>query len=181
MTNNSKNMTDIHQGLAEEISPAAEAWNIFKNNKLALWGMAIFIVFFITAVTGFIVTAGDDPILGAVGNPDIAEDIDRRTRRVSGEPLRRRAVLTDDFAGDRIHPRDRTRTRIRRDNKGQRLRNVVDLQLVARRRAVIQVQQQSLIEICVRCVGEALGQGRAGHQAEQAEHRFGVHDEFSFR
>jgi peptide/nickel transport system permease protein len=60
---NDQDIKELNQGLAEEVSPAAEAWRIFRKNKLALWGMVIFIIFFITAVTGFIATTGDNPIL----------------------------------------------------------------------------------------------------------------------
>jgi peptide/nickel transport system permease protein len=49
--------------LAEEVSRFTEAWRIFRKNRLALWGLVIFIIFFITAVTGFILTSGDDPVL----------------------------------------------------------------------------------------------------------------------
>ncbi|MBL7031750.1 MAG: ABC transporter permease [Nitrospira sp.] len=49
--------------MAEEVSRFTEAWRIFKKNRLALWGLVIFIVFFIVAVSGLVLTMGDNPIL----------------------------------------------------------------------------------------------------------------------
>ena len=63
MIQNNKDKTDLHQGLAEEVSRFTEAWRIFRKNRLALWGMIIFIVFFIVAVSGLVLTTGDNPVL----------------------------------------------------------------------------------------------------------------------
>jgi peptide/nickel transport system permease protein len=62
MTEN-QNTKDLHLGMAEEVSRFTEAWRIFKKNRLALWGLVIFIVFFVVAVSGLVLTMGDNPIL----------------------------------------------------------------------------------------------------------------------
>jgi peptide/nickel transport system permease protein len=63
MTNNSQDIRELNQGLAEEVSRFTEAWRIFKKNRMALWGLIIFILFFIVAVSGLILTTGDNPVL----------------------------------------------------------------------------------------------------------------------
>jgi peptide/nickel transport system permease protein len=63
MLNNDQEIKELHQGMAEEVSRFTEAWRIFKKNRLALWGLIIFIVFFIVAVSGRLLTYGDNPIL----------------------------------------------------------------------------------------------------------------------
>jgi peptide/nickel transport system permease protein len=63
MTANENNIKELHHGLAEEVSRFTEAWRIFKKNKLALWGLIIFTVFFIVAVSGLVLTTGDNPVL----------------------------------------------------------------------------------------------------------------------
>ena len=63
MIKNNQDINDIHQGLAEEVSRFTEAWRIFTKNRMALWGLVIFIIFFIVAVSGLILTTGDDPVL----------------------------------------------------------------------------------------------------------------------
>ncbi len=60
---NEQELTDLHQGLGKQVSPLIEAWRIFKKNRLALWGMIIFIIFFIVAVSGLALTSGDNPVL----------------------------------------------------------------------------------------------------------------------
>jgi peptide/nickel transport system permease protein len=54
---------DLHLGMAEEVSRFTEAWRIFKKNRLALWGLIIFIAFFVVAVSGLVLTVGDNPVL----------------------------------------------------------------------------------------------------------------------
>jgi peptide/nickel transport system permease protein len=54
---------DIYLGMTEEVSRFTEAWRIFKKNRLALWGLIIFVAFFIVAVSGLLLTMGDDPVL----------------------------------------------------------------------------------------------------------------------
>ena len=39
-----------------------ESWRLFKKNKLAFVGLAIFILFFFTALTGLILTSGTKPV-----------------------------------------------------------------------------------------------------------------------
>jgi len=63
MIMNENNITELHHGLAGEVSRFAEAWRIFRKNKLALWGLIIFTVFFIVAVSGLFLTTGDSPVL----------------------------------------------------------------------------------------------------------------------
>ncbi len=63
MTANEQEIKELHQGLAEEVSRFTEAWRIFRKNRLALWGMVIFIIFFIVAVSGLVLTTGDNPVL----------------------------------------------------------------------------------------------------------------------
>jgi peptide/nickel transport system permease protein len=62
MTEN-QNTKDLHLGMAEEVSRFTEAWRIFKKNRLALWGLLIFIVFFVIAVSGLVLTMGENPVL----------------------------------------------------------------------------------------------------------------------
>ncbi len=63
MTNNDQEITDLHQGMTEEVSRFTEAWRIFKKNRIALWGFIIFMIFFVVAVCGLILTIGDSPVL----------------------------------------------------------------------------------------------------------------------
>jgi len=60
---NDKDIKELSLGLAEEVSPFAEAWRIFKKNRMALAGLIIFIIFFLVAVVGFALTNGDNPVL----------------------------------------------------------------------------------------------------------------------
>ncbi len=63
MMQNDQEIKEISHGLKREVSPFAAAWRIFKKNRPALWGLIIFIIFFIVAVSGFILTYGDNPVL----------------------------------------------------------------------------------------------------------------------
>ncbi len=54
---------ELHLGMADEVSRFTEAWRIFRKNRPALWGMIIFIIFFIVAVVGLVLTYGNDPVL----------------------------------------------------------------------------------------------------------------------
>ena len=63
MTNNTHDIKALSLGLAEEVSQFTEAWRIFKKNRMALAGLIIFIIFFMVAVVGYVVTNGDDPVL----------------------------------------------------------------------------------------------------------------------
>jgi ABC-type dipeptide/oligopeptide/nickel transport system permease subunit len=63
MAVNDQEINELNQGLAEEVSRFTEAWRIFKKNSMALWGLIIFVIFFIVAVSGLILTTGDNPVL----------------------------------------------------------------------------------------------------------------------
>jgi len=58
-----KETAQLQQGLANEVSPFQESWRIFKKNRMALWGLFIFLLFFLVAVSGLILTTGDNPVL----------------------------------------------------------------------------------------------------------------------
>ncbi|UCD34465.1 MAG: ABC transporter permease [Nitrospiraceae bacterium] len=58
-----QDVNKLSQGLAVEVSRFSEAWRIFRKNRLALWGMVIFILFFVVALSGLVLTYGDDPVL----------------------------------------------------------------------------------------------------------------------
>jgi peptide/nickel transport system permease protein len=60
---NSQEIKDLHQGMTQEVSRFTEAWRIFRKNRLALWGLFIFVLFFIVAGCGLILTMGDNPVL----------------------------------------------------------------------------------------------------------------------
>jgi peptide/nickel transport system permease protein len=40
-----------------------EFWSLFKKNRLAVLGLVIFLLFFVTAVAGLLLTSGTDPVL----------------------------------------------------------------------------------------------------------------------
>jgi peptide/nickel transport system permease protein len=63
MAVNDQELRELHQGLAEEVSRFTEAWRIFKKNRMALWGLIIFILFFVIAVSGLFLTTGENPVL----------------------------------------------------------------------------------------------------------------------
>ena len=63
MNQDNSEKKDFHHGLAEEVSLFTGAWRIFRKNRLALWGLIIFMIFFIVAVCGLILTTGDSPVL----------------------------------------------------------------------------------------------------------------------
>jgi peptide/nickel transport system permease protein len=63
MKTDNQNIQELHLGLGEEVSRFTEAWRIFRKNRLALWGLVIFILFFIVAVSGLLLTTGDNPVL----------------------------------------------------------------------------------------------------------------------
>ena len=47
--------------LAPKRTRAQEFWRLLKKNRLALAGLAIFLVFFLIAVSGLVLTSGTDP------------------------------------------------------------------------------------------------------------------------
>lgn len=48
---------------AERSSPVAELWKMLKRNRLAFFGLFIFILFFMLALTGLVLTSGSKPLL----------------------------------------------------------------------------------------------------------------------
>jgi len=61
--NEIRNTTELRHGLAEEVSRFMQTWRIFRKNRLAIWGMIIFILFFLVAIAGLVLTTGDRPVL----------------------------------------------------------------------------------------------------------------------
>jgi len=66
-------MSDVHYPIQNSRdaleSPAApkrsrmqELWQLFKQNRLAILGLIIFVLFFITALSGVILTSGQEPV-----------------------------------------------------------------------------------------------------------------------
>ena len=93
--------------MGKEVSRFTEAWRTFRKNKLALWGLAIFIIFFIVALSGLVMTTGDNPLLDPAKvrlsekllkpfTPVDAEMIKPEDRPLSGRYL----LGTDDLGRD---------------------------------------------------------------------------------
>ncbi|MGD8472109.1 MAG: ABC transporter permease [Desulfobacteraceae bacterium] len=53
----------LDEPLAPKRTRFEEFWRLFKKNRLAIAGMVFFILFFAVAITGLILTSGNDPIL----------------------------------------------------------------------------------------------------------------------
>jgi peptide/nickel transport system permease protein len=53
----------LDEPLAPKRTRFEEFWLLFKKNRLAIAGMVFFILFFFVAITGLILTSGNDPIL----------------------------------------------------------------------------------------------------------------------
>ncbi|MGD2125803.1 MAG: ABC transporter permease [Desulfobacteraceae bacterium] len=53
----------IEEPLAPRRSRLEEFWRLLKKNRLAFAGLAIFLLFFCTAVTGLVLTSGTKPVL----------------------------------------------------------------------------------------------------------------------
>jgi peptide/nickel transport system permease protein len=53
----------LDEPLAPKRTRFEEFWRLFKKNRLAIGGMVFFILFFFVAITGLILTSGNDPIL----------------------------------------------------------------------------------------------------------------------
>jgi len=64
MINKSQSPQDlpVEAPLAPKRSRFQESWKLLKKNKLAFTGLAIFILFFLTALTGLILTSGTNPV-----------------------------------------------------------------------------------------------------------------------
>ena len=59
-------MTDTQQPLESPLAPKQkrleELWQLFRQNRLAIMGLVIFLFFLITALIGVILTSGQDPV-----------------------------------------------------------------------------------------------------------------------
>ena len=55
--------SDLEQPLAPRRTRWEEFWLLFKKNRLAIWGMSIFFLFFCIASAGLILTSGTNPVL----------------------------------------------------------------------------------------------------------------------
>ena len=59
MTNNQQ---ILESPLAPKQTRLQELWQLFKQNRLAILGLIIFVLFFLTAVIGVILTSGQEPV-----------------------------------------------------------------------------------------------------------------------
>lgn len=59
-------MTNSQETLEGSLAPRQtrlqEFWRLFRQNRLAILGLVFFVLFFITALTGLILTSGHDPV-----------------------------------------------------------------------------------------------------------------------
>ena len=59
-------MTNTQQTLESPLAPKQtrleELWELFRQNRLAILGLIIFLFFLITAIIGVILTSGQDPV-----------------------------------------------------------------------------------------------------------------------
>ena len=53
----------LDEPLAPKRTRLEEFWRLFKQNRLAIAGMAFFILFFVVAIIGLALTSGNDPLL----------------------------------------------------------------------------------------------------------------------
>jgi peptide/nickel transport system permease protein len=53
----------LDEPLAPKRTRFEEFWRLFKKNRLAIAGMAFFILFFVVAIIGLALTSGNDPVL----------------------------------------------------------------------------------------------------------------------
>ena len=63
MKNHPSNSVPLDQPLAPKRSRFEEFWTLFKVNRMAFAGLLIFILFFLTALVGLLLTSGESPIL----------------------------------------------------------------------------------------------------------------------
>jgi hypothetical protein len=54
---------ELDEPLAPKRTRFEEFWRLFKQNKLAIAGLVFFILFFVVAIIGLALTAGNDPFL----------------------------------------------------------------------------------------------------------------------
>lgn len=52
----------LEQALAPRKTRLQEFWLLFRQNRMAIIGLTIFVLFFLTALTGLILTSGTDPV-----------------------------------------------------------------------------------------------------------------------
>ncbi len=63
----SEQITPLDEPTAPKRTRFQEFWLLFRENRLAIAGMCIFVLFFLTALVGLLLTSGNDPVL----NPSI--------------------------------------------------------------------------------------------------------------
>ena len=56
----------LEEPLAPKRSRLQEFWRLFRKNRLAVMGLVFFVVFFLTALIGLILTSGSRPMIWAV-------------------------------------------------------------------------------------------------------------------
>lgn len=54
--------TQLYEPLVPKRSRRQEFWLLFKKNKLAIMGLVMFVLFFVTALTGLALTSGANPV-----------------------------------------------------------------------------------------------------------------------
>ena len=64
MTENGPNQINeqLDRPAAPRKTPFQEFWQLFKQNRMAIAGLAIFLLFFLTAFCGLVLTSGTDPV-----------------------------------------------------------------------------------------------------------------------
>jgi len=55
--------TQLYEPLAPKRSRRQEFWMLFKKNRLAIMGLVLFVLFFVTALTGLVLTSGTNPVI----------------------------------------------------------------------------------------------------------------------
>jgi len=63
ISSNSKNSDALDVSFEARLTRSQELWRLFRQNRLAIAGLVIFVVFFLTAIAGLILTSGHDSIL----------------------------------------------------------------------------------------------------------------------
>ena len=57
------NTNMLEEPLAPKRTRRQEYWLIFRKNRLAIWGLAIFVIFLLVALTGLFLTSGTNPVM----------------------------------------------------------------------------------------------------------------------
>ena len=55
--------TQLYEPLAPKRSRRQEFWMLFKKNRLAIMGLDLCVLFFVTALTGLVLTSGTNPVI----------------------------------------------------------------------------------------------------------------------